>query len=72
MPGAAVLLHVQGNRNVQRALEVIHAIEAQHVDLTDVAPSYWRMVQNRLAARAELGPFCADRHAAALLRRSIE
>jgi hypothetical protein len=71
-PGAAVLLHVQGNRKVERALDVIHTIEAQHLDPIDLAPSYWRMVQNRLAARAELGPFCADRHAAALLRKSIE
>jgi hypothetical protein len=72
MPGAAILLHVQGNRNVQRALEVIQSIEAQKVDATDVAPSYWRMVQNRLAARAALGSLSAERHVAALRRRSIE
>jgi hypothetical protein len=72
MPGAAVLLHVHGNRKVSRVLEVIQSIEAQKVDLTDVAPSYWRTVQNRLAARAEISPFCMARHAAALLRRAIE
>jgi len=72
VPGAAVLLHVQGNRNVQRVLEVIHTIGAQQIELTDVALSFWRMVQNRLAARAELGPFDAGRHAVTLLRRSIE
>jgi hypothetical protein len=72
LPGATVLLHVRGHRNVQRTLEVIDAIETQHIDPSAVAPSYWRMVQNRLVARAELGSFGADRHAAALLRRSIE
>ena len=70
--GRCGLLHVQGNRNVQRALEVIRAIEAQQVDLT-------RRCAELLAGDAEpprrarrVGPLCADRHAAALLRRSIE
>ena len=71
-PGATVLLHVRSKQNIQRMTEVIHSIEAQQIDPSDVAPDYWRMVQNRLAARAELGSFCADRHSAALLRRSIE
>ena len=71
VPGAALLLYVRTARNVQATLRLIDAIEATRVDPADVAPSYWRMVHNRLAARVEVSPYTPDRHAAYLLRRPL-
>ena len=68
IPGAALLLHVDGARKVQPVLRLIDAIEAQQIDPADVSPSYWPMTHNRLAARVEVGPYTLDRHAAHLLR----
>ena len=70
-PGAALLLHVDGATKVQPVLRLIDAIEALQVDPADVAPGYWRMVHNRLAARIEIGPYTLDRHAANVLRTRI-
>lgn len=72
VPDAALLLHVGTAGKVQAALRLIDAIEATRIDPADVAPSYWRMVQNRLAARVEASPYTPDRHAAYLLRRPLE
>jgi len=71
VPGAALLLYVRTARNVQATLRLIDAIEATRIDPADVAPSYWRMVHNRLAARVEVSPHTPDRHAAYLLRRPL-
>jgi len=49
-PGAHILLSLGGQARVQRALELIDAIEAQGLDPADVPESYWRTAQNRLAA----------------------
>jgi hypothetical protein len=68
IPGATLLLHVDDARKVQPMLRLIDAIEGQKVDPAEVAPSYWRMAHNRLAARLEVGPYTLDRHAAHLLR----
>jgi len=71
VPGATLLLYVRTARNVQATLRLIDAIEATRVDPADVAPTYWRMVHNRLAARVEVSPYAPDRHAAYLLRRPL-
>ena len=71
IPGATLLLHVDGARKVQPVLRLIDAIEGQEVDPAEVAPSYWRMAHNRLAARVEVGPYTLDRHAAHLLRAQL-
>lgn len=71
VPGAALLLHVRTARKVQAALRLIDAIEATRIDPAEVAPSYWRMVHNRLAARVEVSPYTPDRHAAYLVRRPL-
>ena len=70
-PGAALLLHVDGATKVQPVLRLIDAIEALQVDPADVAPGYWRMVHNRLAAHIEVGSYSLDRYAAHLMRRRI-
>jgi hypothetical protein len=71
VPGAMLLLHVRTAAKVQAVLRLIDAIEATRIDPADVAPTYWRMVHNRLAARVEVSPYTPDRHAAYLLRRSL-
>ena len=70
-PGATLLLHVGTAEKVQAILQLIDAIEATRIDAADVAPSYWRMVHNRLASRVEASPYTPDRHAAYLLRRPL-
>jgi Protein of unknown function (DUF2840) len=71
VPGAMLLLHVRSAAKVQAVLRLIDAIEATRIDSADVAPTYWRMVHNRLAARVEVSPYTPDRHAAYLLRRPL-
>jgi hypothetical protein len=71
VPGATLLLHVRTAAKVQAVLRLIGAIEATRIDPADVAPTYWRMVHNRLAARVEVSPYTPDRHAAYLLRRPL-
>ena len=71
VPGAMLLLHVRAAAKVQAVLRLIDAIEATRIDPADVAPTYWRMVHNRLAARVEVSPYTPDRHAAYLLRRPL-
>jgi hypothetical protein len=71
VPGATLLLHVRTAAKVQPVLRLIDAIEATRIDPADVAPSYWRMVHNRLAARVEVSPYTPERHAAYLLRRPL-
>jgi hypothetical protein len=71
VPGAMLLLYVRTAANVQAVLRLIDAIESTRIDPADVAPTYWRMVHNRLAARVEVPPYTPDRHAAYLLRRPL-
>ena len=71
LPGAKFLLLVDGGKQVPAVLRVIDAIETLKIDPADVAPSYWRMVHNRLAARIEAAPYSHARHAAYLVRRSF-
>src|SRR5437868_2573600 len=65
-PGGTLLLHVNGTKRVQSVLRLIDTIEAQRIDPTDVAPSYWCMANNRLAARLEVSPYTPQRHSAHL------
>jgi hypothetical protein len=71
IPGALLLLRVDGAQKVQAVLRLIDAIEAQQIDPGNVAPTYWRMAHNRLAARVDISPYTIDRHAAHLLRQPL-
>lgn len=71
VPGARVLLQVEGPSSVQPVLRLIDAMEEQGIDPSDVSPHYWRVVQNRLAARFDVAPFTLDRYVAHLALRSI-
>lgn len=63
-PGAQLLLRAEGEAAVQAVLQRIDAIEALGIDPTQAAPSYWRTLGNRIAARQPLPAYGAERHAA--------
>ena len=70
-PGGVLLLHVNGSRKVQSVLRLIDAAEVQRIDPADVAPSYWCVVNNRLAARLDVSPYTRERHNAHQRRKSV-
>jgi hypothetical protein len=71
-PGARILLHAEGERQVQSLLPLIDAIEALRIDPIDVSPAYWRTLGNRLSARLALPQYTAERHAAWLAGRALQ
>lgn len=71
LPGARLLLHANGKHAVHALLPLIDAIEAQGIDPTAVSPAYWRMLNNRLAARLAMPVYTAERHTAWLARRAL-
>ena len=70
-PGARLLLHAEGEKQVRAALERIDAIEALGIAPAAVSPAYWRTLANRLAARLPLPEYTAERHAAWLIGRAL-
>jgi len=72
VPGARLLLHATGKPAVRMVLPLIDAIEAQGIDPTTVSPAYWRMLNNRLAARLAMPVYTAERHSAWLTRRGLQ
>lgn len=71
-PGARILLHAEGERQVQSLLPLIDAIEALGIDPIDVSPAYWRTLGNRLSAYLALPQYTAERHAAWLAGRALQ
>jgi len=70
-PGARLLLHAEGEKQVRAVLERIDTIEAQGIAPTAVSPAYWRTLANRLAARLPLPDYTVQRHAAWLARKEL-
>lgn len=68
-PGAQLLLEVDGGTRVHKVLHLIDGIETIGIAPQTVAPSYWRVVHNRLLARLPVPRYTHARHAA-WLRRS--
>ena len=71
-PGARLLLHAEGERQVQAVLPLIDAIEALGIEPIDVSPEYWRTLGNRLFAHLALPAYTAERHTAWLVRRALQ
>lgn len=71
-PGARILLRADGQDRVKAVLAAVDAIEAVGIDLCAVAPTYWRTVGNRLAARLPLPAYTPERHAAHLARGALQ
>lgn len=70
-PGARLLLHIEGGRQVRAVLACIDAIEALNIAPADTSPAYWCTLGNRLAARLPLPDYTAARHAAWLAGRAL-
>jgi len=70
-PGARLLLHAEGEKQVRAVLERIDAIEAQGIAPTAVSITYWRTLANRIAARLPLPDYTVQRHAAWLARKEL-
>jgi hypothetical protein len=70
LPGARLLLHVEGEPAVRAVLAQLDAIEAQGIAPADVSPAYWCMLGNRLASRLPLPAYTTERHAAWLVGRA--
>ena len=49
-PGAEILLCAATQGQIRQAFRLIDAVDALGLDPADVAPSYWQMAHNRLAA----------------------
>ena len=70
-PGARLLLHAEGEKQVRAALERIDAIKALGIAPAAASPAYWRTLANRLAVRLPLPDYSAERHAAWLIGRAL-
>ncbi len=70
-PGGEILLRLDGWPKVERALQLIDAIEATGVDPADVSSDHWRHVHNRMTAGETPRRYTMQRHRAFLLRREI-
>lgn len=71
-PGARILLRADGEDRVKAVLAAIDAIDQAGIEPCAVAPIYWRMLGNRLAARRSLPVYTAERHAAHLARGALQ
>ncbi|OGI54273.1 MAG: transposase [Candidatus Muproteobacteria bacterium RIFCSPHIGHO2_02_FULL_60_13] len=71
-PGARILLHAEGERQVQAVLPLIDAIEVLGIAPIDISPAYWRTLGNRLSAHLPLPAYTAERHAAWLAGRELQ
>lgn len=70
-PGARLLLHAEGERQVRATLACIDAIEALKIAPADTSPAYWSILGNRLAARLPLPDYTTARHAAWLAGKAL-
>jgi len=70
-PGARLLLHAEGEKQVRAMLKRIDAIGAQGIAPTAVSPAYWRTLANRLSARLPLPDYTVQRHVAWLARKEL-
>jgi len=70
-PGARLLLHAEGDKQVRAVLERIDAIETLGIAPAAISPVYWRTLANRLAARLPLPDYSVQRHAAWLARKGL-
>lgn len=70
-PGGESLLRLSGWPRVERALQLIDAVEALGIHPSDVAPDYWHHVHNRLSVNEAPRTYTRSRHQAWLHRRKV-
>ncbi|MGV7215366.1 DUF2840 domain-containing protein [Bradyrhizobium sp. UFLA05-112] len=68
-PGGESLLRLSGWTKVERALQLIDAVEALEINPADAAPDYWHHVHNRLSVNEAPRTYTRARHQAWLRRR---
>ena len=71
LPGGEPLLRLSGWPVVERALQLVDAVEALDLNPADVAPDYWRHVHNRLSGGEAPRVYTRERHAAWLQRLEL-
>ncbi|WP_439373243.1 DUF2840 domain-containing protein [Bradyrhizobium sp. DASA03120] len=69
LPGGESLLRLSGWTKVERALQLIDAVEALGINPADAAPDYWHHVHNRLSVSENPRAYTQARHQAWLRRR---
>ncbi len=70
-PGGEILLRMSGWPKVQRALQLIDAIEQAEFDPAEICPDHWRHIHNRLSANQEPRDYTKARHAVWLARKAL-
>lgn len=70
-PGGELLLRMSGWPKVQRALQLIDAIEQAGFDPADICPDHWRHIHNRLSANQEPRDYTKQRHAVWIARKAL-
>jgi hypothetical protein len=70
-PGGEILLRLSGWPKVERALQLIDAVEALDINPADAAHDYWHHVHNRLSVNENPRPYTKARHQAWLHRQRV-
>lgn len=70
-PGGEILLRLSGWPKVERALQLIDAVEALDINPADAAHDYWHHVHNRLSVNENPRPYTRARHQAWLHRQRV-
>jgi hypothetical protein len=70
-PGGESLLRLDRWPKVRGAFDAIVAIEQAGIDPVEVAPQYWRHLNNRITCNEPYRPYTRDQHRAWLLRRKL-
>jgi hypothetical protein len=70
-PGGEILLRLSGWSKVERALQLIDAVEALDINPADAAPDYWHHVHNRLSVNENPRAYTRGRHQAWLHRQRV-
>jgi hypothetical protein len=70
-PGGESLLRLSGWPKVERALQLIDAVEALDINPADAAPDYWHHVHSRLSVNDSPRPYTRARHQAWQRRQRI-
>lgn len=71
LPGAHLLLRIDGERGVKSVLGLIDDMEAVGIDPRTAALTYWTTLGNRLASHQALPVYDSERHAAHLTREAL-
>lgn len=71
LPGAHLLLRIDGECGVKSVLRMIDDMEGVGIDPCTAALSYWSILGNRLASRQPLPVYDIERHIAHLSREAL-